>query len=248
MFEEIKGAEMFEEVKAEKVYMKVVKQIRELIERGRLNPGDKLPPEKVLAEKMGVSRPSVREAIVALEILGLVKTKGGKGSFIKKISSLSVLDEDFRHIQQQDSPFELLEARRIIEPEVAGHAAQRAQPEDIAAMKQSLENMSHIERRLSVSQEYEQFFKFDNTFHINVARAAHNTELLRMLAHLIDSSNRGLSMKFKEKVYGTRGRPKKYLKEHGEILAAIEDRNREIARRRMHQHLAGCEKDWFGEM
>jgi len=238
---------MFEEVKTEKVYVKVVKQIRELIDKGRLKPGEKLPPEKVLAEKMRVSRPSVREAIVALETLGLVETTGGKGSFIKNTTSSSILDESFEHIQEQESPFELLEARRIIEPEIAGRAAQRAQTEDIATIRRSLESMSDVELRLSVLQEYEEFLKFDNEFHINVARAAHNTELLRMLAHLVESSNRGLSVKFKEKVYGTPGRPQKYVKEHRQILTAIEDRNRDTARKRMHQHLAGCQRDWFGE-
>lgn len=239
---------MFEEIKAEKVYVKVVKQIRELMEGGRFNPGDKLPPEKVLAEKMGVSRPSVREAIVALEVLGLVETIGGKGSFVKNGSSPSILEETLREMQLQESPFELLEARRIVEPEVAGHAAQKVQTGDIMAIKKSLASMNHVKRPLSVSQEYEQFFAFDNAFHINVARAAHNTEVLRVITHLVEGSNRGLSVKFKEKGYGTPGRSQKYLKEHRGILAAIEGKNRETARRRMRRHIAGCQKDWFGEI
>lgn len=238
---------MFEEIKTEKLYIKVVKQIRRLIEQGRLKPGEKLPPEAVLAEKLKVSRPSVREAIVALEIMGLVESIGGKGSFIKKVSSPSVLDENFRHLEEDESPFELLEARMMIEPEVTGRAAEKAQEEDVARLKQCLEQMYSIQSRLSVSQEYEDFLRLDNEFHIDVARSAHNVEILRVVAHLVESSTTGLSMRFRQTGYCVPERRQRYLEEHRGILVAIQSRNRHHAREAMEEHLAGCQRDLFGE-
>jgi len=74
---------MFEKVQTRKVYMEIVEQIQDLIKRGRLKPGDKLPAERILADKLGVSRPPLREALSALEILGIIESRGGKGNFIK---------------------------------------------------------------------------------------------------------------------------------------------------------------------
>jgi len=238
---------MFKQIKTEKVYMQVVKQTRELIKNGKLKPGDKLPPERILAEKLGVSRPSVREGIVALEILGLVESRGGRGNIIKNLVSSSVLDRGLRHLEQEESPFELLEVRKIIEVEVAGYAAQRAQIEDIAIIKQSLDSMSNIVDGLSVSQEYEKGMEFDREFHINIARAVHNTVLLRIVTQLLESLKEDLWIKLKEESWSISGRPQKYLEEHKQILAAIEDKSSDSSRKMMFRHLTGIQRDLFGK-
>jgi GntR family transcriptional repressor for pyruvate dehydrogenase complex len=139
----------------------VLEQIWDLIRDGKLKPGDKLPPERILAERLGVSRPSVREGIVALEILGLVDSRGGKGNIIKNVGNYSILKQNYRHLEEEESPFELLEARKIIEVDVAGYAAQKAQTEDIALIGQSLGNMRDIVDHLSVSKNYEKGMEFD---------------------------------------------------------------------------------------
>lgn len=247
--------QMFKEIKIEKVYMRVVKQIRELIKNGKLKPGDKLPPERILAERLGVSRPSVREGIVALEILGLVESRGGKGNIIKSLAGSSYPDQDLTHLEQGESPFEVLEARKIIEVEVAGYAAQRAQMEDIAAIDQILDSMSSIAPRISLSQGYEkgiefwsEFHKFGREFHINVARAARNTVLLWIVTQLLESLKEDLWIKLKERSWSTPGRPQKHLREHRQILAAIQDKNSNIARKRMYQHLMSIQRDLFGKV
>ncbi len=238
---------MFKRIKTEKVYVQVVKQIRELIKNGKLKPGDKLPPERILAEKLGVSRPSVREGIVALEILDLVESRGGRGNIINNLVSSSVLDRGLRHLEQEESPFELLEARKIIEVEVAGYAAQRVQIEDIAIIKQSLDSMSNIVDGLSVSQEYEKGMEFDREFHINIARAVHNTVLLRIVTQLLESLKEDLWIKLKEGSWSISGRPQKYLEEHKQILAAIEDKSSDSSRKMMFRHLTGIQRDLFGK-
>jgi len=101
---------MFKKVQTKKVYMKIVEQIRDLIKDGKLRPGDKLPPEYVLAEQFGTSRPSIREALSALEILGIIESRGGKGNFIRDNLNSVFYEQKFKELEEEKSPFELLEA------------------------------------------------------------------------------------------------------------------------------------------
>ena len=238
--------QMFKLIKTKKVYMQVLEQILDLIRNGTLKPGDKLPPEKILAERLGVSRPSVREGIVALEILGLVDSRGGKGNIVKNVDNSSILKQNFQHLEEEESPFELLEARKIIEVDVAGYAAQKAQTEDIASIKHSLDSMREIVDKLSVSKEYEKGMEFDREFHISIARATHNAVLLRIVATLLENLKEDLWVRLKEKSWAIPGKPQKYLKEHEEISDAIERKASAIARKKMYQHLAGIQRDLFG--
>jgi DNA-binding FadR family transcriptional regulator len=240
--------QMFKLIKTKKVYMQVLEQVWDLIRDGKLKPGDKLPPERILAERLGVSRPSVREGIVALEILGLVDSRGGKGNIIKNVGNSSILKQNYRHLEEEESPFELLEARKIIEVDVAGYAAQKVQTEDIASIGQSLDNMRKIVDHLSVSKEYEKGMEFDREFHISIARATHNTVLLRIVTNTLENLKEDLWVRLKEKSWGIPGRPQKYLKEHEEILDAIQKKASGIARRKMHKHLTGIQRDLFGRV
>jgi len=240
--------QMFKLIKTKKVYMQVVEQVQNLIRNGKLKTGDKLPPERILAERLGVSRPSVREGIVALEILGLVDSRGGKGNIIKNVVNTSIIDQSYRHLEEEESPFELLEARKIIEVDVAGYAAQKAQAEDIASIRQSLDNMRKIVDHLSVSEDYEKGMEFDREFHINIARATRNTMLLRIVLHLLENLKESLWIRLKERSWDIPGRPQRYLKEHEEILDAIEKKASAIARKKMYQHLTGIQRDLFGRV
>jgi DNA-binding FadR family transcriptional regulator len=240
--------QLFKEVKTEKVYIRVVKQIEELIENGKLKPGDRLPPEKILAKKLGVSRPSVREAIVALEILGLVETRGGRGNFVKNVVSASVLDQGFRNLEEEESPFELLQARKIIEGEIAGYAARMAEKEDLGRIRQYLDNMRNIAQKPSNPEKFDQHVKLDLEFHLSIARATHNAVLLRMVTQLFESLKEDLWTSFKKRSWSIPGILQRYLKEHEQILSAIEAKQSYQARKSMHKHLTGVQKDLFGKL
>jgi len=240
--------QMFKEVKTEKVYIRVVKQIEELIKNGKLKPGDRLPPEKILASRLGVSRPSVREAIVALGILGLVETRGGKGNFVKNVVSASVLDQGFRNLEEEESPFELLQARKIIEGEIAGYAARMAQKEDVGRIRQSLDNMRNIAQKPSSPEKFEQHVKLDLEFHLNIVRATHNAVLLRMVTQLFESLEEDLWTSLKKRSWSIPGILQRYLMEHEQILSAIEGKQSYRARKSMHKHLTGVQKDLFGKL
>ncbi|MDD5014418.1 MAG: FadR/GntR family transcriptional regulator [Atribacterota bacterium] len=214
-----------------------MEQIRNLIKKGKLKPGDKLPPEQVLAEKFGTSRPSVREALSALEILGIIESRGGKGNFIRDNFGSPLYEQRFKELEEEESPFEILEARKAVEIEIAELAAKKATLEDIDAISESLNEMkgavSNIPRMMEL----------DGEFHLNIARAAHNNLLFSMMTYLSNLLKEGLWVNMKEKTWNLPGYPQKYLKEHTEIFDAIKNKDSKNARKQVHHHLAGVEKD-----
>ena len=232
---------MFNKIQTKKVYMKIVEQVRDLIKEGRLKPGDKLPPEQILAEKFGTSRPSVREALSALEILGITESRGGKGNFIKDNLDTPLYEQEFRELEEEESPFEILEARKAVETEIVGLAAKKATKEDIVSIRESLDKMK------SAMTNIPGIMEFDREFHINIAKAAHNSLLFSMMTYLADLLKEKLWINLKEKSWSIPGRPQKYFEEHTEIFSAIKNKDSKGARKRMYDHLAGVEKDLLGE-
>jgi GntR family transcriptional repressor for pyruvate dehydrogenase complex len=221
--------------------MKIVEQVRDLIKEGRLKPGDKLPPEQVLAEEFGASRPSVREALSALEILGITESRGGKGNFIKDNLSFPLYEQKFRELEEEESPFELLEARKVLETEIVGLAAKNATEEEIAVIQGSLNKMKGAMTNIPEVME------FDREFHINIAKAAHNSLLFSMMIYLTDLLKEKLWINLKEKSWSIPGRPQKYFEEHNEILSAIKNKDNKKARQKMYDHLNEVERDLLNE-
>ena len=235
---------MFERIKNDRMYAQIVEQICRLIKEDTLKPGDKLPSERLLIEKLGVSRPSVREALAVLDILGIVETKGGKGNFIADRANLSSYKKRLKELSIEESSFELLQARELIEPEIAGLAAENATPKDIKVIQQSLEQEAKGAKRvIEFSAELDRSLDF----HLNVARATHNKILVETARYLINSLRGRLWMKLRESFWKEGNRPQTYFKEHTHILEAIEKKNKESARERMCQHLKGAEKEMFGD-
>jgi len=217
--------------------MKIVEQVRDLIKGGKLKQGDKLPPEQVLAEKFGTSRPSVREALSALEILGITESRGGKGNFIKDSSGSSLYEQKVVELEKEESPFELLEARKAVEIEIAELAAKKATPEDINAIYESLHKMKEATGNVPIMME------IDGEFHMNIAKAAHNNLLFSMMDYLNNLLKEELWVNMKEKTWNIPGQSQKYLKEHTEIFNAIKNKDSENARKQVYLHLNGVEKD-----
>ncbi|MDD5636560.1 MAG: FadR/GntR family transcriptional regulator [Atribacterota bacterium] len=233
---------MFNKIKTQKVYVKIVEQIRELIREGKLKPGDRLPSEQELAEQFGISRPSVREAMSALEILGITERRVGKGNFIKDNSlSSTFYEEEILELEQEESPFELLEARKVLETELAGLASQKGSPEDIAAIETALSNMRDALGNIPRMME------MDREFHINIAKAAHNSLLFSVMLNMSDLLKERLWVNMKEKTWNLPDYPQKYIKEHSAILEAIKSKDEKSARKAMYFHLAGVEEDILKE-
>jgi len=221
--------------------MKIVEQIMNLIKEGKLKPGEKLPPEQILAEKFGTSRPSVREALSALEILGITESRGGKGNFIRDNLGSPLYEQRFKELEEEESPFELLEARKAVETEIVGLAAKKATRMEITTIQESLNKMKGAMANIP------EIMEFDREFHINIARAAHNSLLFSMMTYLSDLLKEKLWINLKEKSWSIPGRPQKYFEEHTEIFNAIKNKDSKDARKRMYDHLASVEKDLLNE-
>src|SRR5919204_1811477 len=138
------GGEMgIEPIHSTRIYEEIVRQIKSMIAEGRLKSGDQLPPERDLAEKFVVSRTSVREALRALESLGLVEIRPGEGTFVREASVEALIEPlALLMVSQREAIGELFEARRLLEPSLAALAATRATPEEIQEMERILEEQA----------------------------------------------------------------------------------------------------------
>ena len=121
----------FKPIKTKKIYEEIVEQLRELISTGTFNPGDKLPSERDMAQMLGVSRASVREAVVALQAMGVLDVKPGEGTFVSASMNSEMIEPLALVLSVERNPLaQLMEVRRILEAEAAALAAQRATEQD----------------------------------------------------------------------------------------------------------------------
>jgi DNA-binding FadR family transcriptional regulator len=184
----------------------------------------------------------VREAMSALEILGITERRVGKGNFIKDINlSSSFNEKEILELEQEESPFELLEARKVLETEIAGLASQKGTPEDFSTIETALNKMREALGNIPKMME------MDREFHISIAQAAHNNLLFSMMLNISDLLKERLWVNMKEKTWNLPGYPHKYLKEHAAILEAIKNKDEKSARKAMYFHLAGVEEDMLKE-
>jgi len=206
---------------------RVVEHVRRLIEKGGLKPGDRLPSERDLATELGVSRPSVRSGLEALESMGVVVSRRGAGTFIADgppdlgVEPLSLL-ASLHHF----TPNEMFEARLVLEVGVAGLAAGHAEGEHLAAMAEEVTEM------FAALEDPAAFLKHDVRFHRAVAAGCGN----RVLAALMEM----VSAQFYElrKVTVARARDLRESAEmHRRIYRAIRAHEIEVARAAMAEHL-----------
>jgi GntR family transcriptional repressor for pyruvate dehydrogenase complex len=232
---------MFEKVQARKVYMEIVEQIQDLVQEGRLKKGDKLPPERVLAEQLGVSRPPLREAMAALEILGMIESRGGKGNFVVNTFDSPYYVRQFKELEQEESPLELLEARKVVEVEVAGFAAEKHSSDNICELD------SIIKRMEKAVNDVSEFMELNRRFHLGIAVATNNSILYQVMKYIVDELNKKLWIKLDEKTLVLPGRTKKYFHQHRKILQAIKAKDKAKTREATLHHLVSFETDIFGE-
>ncbi len=221
-----------EPVKSTRIYTEIVRQIRALIADGQLKSGDRLPPERDLAERFRVSRTSVREALRALESTGLVEIRAGEGAFVRP-ASVEALVEPLALVilAQREAAAELYEARRLLEPPIAALAARRAGPEEVAELARILDEQAQevAGGRTGVAQ--------DAAFHTAIAHSAHNRAITRIVSTLVD-----LLAQIREESLQTPGRPQRSHQDHRRILAAIRAHDAEAARQAMLDHLVAVEQ------
>jgi GntR family transcriptional repressor for pyruvate dehydrogenase complex len=228
----------FTPIKAQRVYVQIVDQLMDLVRRGEFPNGAQLPPERDLAEQLGVSRASLREALSALQILGLVETRPGQGTFIctRKISSLLRFDTSWLY-EDEESPFAILQARKTVEPHIAALAA--TQRSDVA-LKRLEEILDSVEADPS---DRNIFTEGDRKFHKAIAEATGNPVLLSMMSVVYELMGQKLWLALMmDSTLATPGRLQEATVEHRRIYDAIKAQNEKAAIVRMSAHLESVER------
>jgi GntR family transcriptional regulator, transcriptional repressor for pyruvate dehydrogenase complex len=205
----------------------IVKRIISLIMDSTLRPGDKLPTERVLVARFGVGRSSIREAVKILSAIGMVRIVAGAGMFVGS-GNLSLLAKPLSlgFLRDGRSAAELIEARRLLEVEFAGLAAERASAEEVASIQDYLAEMRA--RRADVDR----YTESDMRFHLAVARGAHNAVLLDLLETLQYIIRKWMFKSIEE----VEGMPSS-IDEHVPIYEAIAAHDSGGARAAMNDHL-----------
>jgi GntR family transcriptional repressor for pyruvate dehydrogenase complex len=196
--------------------------------RGDWSEGERIPPERELCLQLGVGRASLREALKALEIMGMIETRLGDGTFVCRRSEFlsrpllwAITGSDFSESE------ELVEARRLIEVELAGLAAERATAADLKELGGYLDQME-----ASLSGDLTTFQEADVNFHLTVGKAGHN-RILQNALQLI----RNLMMQWIGGTLSHEGVAQEAFDGHKQIFLGIAKRNKERARTAMHNHL-----------
>ncbi|HEY5617404.1 MAG TPA: FadR/GntR family transcriptional regulator [Vicinamibacterales bacterium] len=221
------GAGRIEPIRKTRVAEQIADQIRFLILDGTFPAGRPLPAERQLAERFGVSRGSIRDALRVLETIGLLVTRHGQGTFPQELDVdrlvaplASVLS--YRH----DLEDELMDVRRMFEPAVARVAASRVTDEDLVALQRILDTQRRkLKTRQSAIVE-------DTAFHEVLARATRNRVVVSIMATLNDLLVESRTLALKQE-----GRPSRSMQGHEAVVAALRKRDADAAANAMREHI-----------
>ena len=216
-------------VEPQRLYRQIAEQLRTLISGGEFPPGSRLPAERDLAKQLNVSRPSVREALIALEVEGWVEVRTGSGVYVLERPG-AANGQAVKVPATEWGPLELIRARRVIEGEIAALAATHAKRKHVAAIREAVQAMQHDADRNVQPQAG------DRAFHVAVAQACGNVILLETVQTFWDARHGPLF----EKLGGhfeTVPSWRMAITEHEGVLQAIAAKDADAARAAMHHHL-----------
>jgi GntR family transcriptional repressor for pyruvate dehydrogenase complex len=216
-----------------RLYQQIADQIRGLIQQGSFPVGARLPPERDLALQLGVSRPSVREALIALELDGSVEVRMGAGVYVCAVSERTANTT----ASLGESPIELLQARSALEGSVVALACGLATPEGIATVSKALDEM-----RAAIAENRSPL-KDDRAFHLAIAAMTGNTVMERLVRELFDSRHSPISSQLSARSE-SRETWMDALREHEAVLRALESRDVLAAQTAMRSHLQASRDRW----
>ncbi|MDP9321747.1 MAG: FadR family transcriptional regulator [Chloroflexota bacterium] len=221
---------VIEPVRRSRLYQDIVSQIEALLDKGELHPGDQLPPERALAEQFQVSRASVREALRSLELLGVVETRAGGGTFVRRTVPEDLARPLSNLIVRGHTLTDVIEVRGLIEPAIAASGAKRIRPDELAELRAILKQQAD---KVAAGEPYAEE---DTRFHELIGQAARNELLVTMLGVIWDVL-RGS----REQWLQTNQRAHASIDAHQHILAALEahDPDRAHAAAAEHIHAVG---------
>ncbi|PNS08724.1 FadR/GntR family transcriptional regulator [Solilutibacter silvestris] len=247
-----------------RLYQQIADQLRGMIDRGEYPPGAYLPPERELSQQFGVSRTSLREALIALEVIGMVKVRvgdgvvvvgpdqtdaadalrGDDGSVLDRAMHQNpwILDPELGIVADFNSelpPFSLLQARRLVEPETAALAASNATEAQIVGIEEA------YQRNIADNSQGSNTHPGDRLLHIRIADASGNPAYALFIRHLLGHKYGAMFQRVQE-LYTSNDMPSHSEKEHGAVVTAIRERNPDAARKAMARHLDSVLKVFSG--
>ena len=219
-------------VEPQRLYRRIADQIAALIDRGEFPAGSRLPAERELARELGVSRTSVREAIISLEIAGKVEVRIGNGIFVR-----APAPDAPRPAHDGLGPFELLAARSLIEGEIAAAAARLVRRADLVALRATLDEMRDADADAARRD------LADRTFHLRIAEATRNGALAHVVGALWDERRGELWTRIEHHFHTPELRART-LEDHAAIVAALAAGDPEAARAALHRPLARVAREF----
>ena len=228
---------LFTPVKPQRLYEQIVEQIIDLITQGEFPAGSQLPPERELAQQLQVSRASLREALTVLQMMGLVETRSGYGTFVSDGSASPLLSFDYSWFYEaEESPFAILQARAVVEPSIAAFAAEHRSAEDLRRVQkiQNLVDADKFDRQV--------FSEGDRKFHLAIAQMAGNPVLVKMMSIVYELMGQKLWSFLRDVTLTSDERLEEYTRQHWRVYEAIEARDPGGAHDAMMAHLNSVEQ------
>ncbi len=225
----------FRKVRTKKVATIVAEQIIRTIRDESFPVGSKLPSEFELAEEMGVSRPTIREALSALTAVGLIESRPGSGNYVCNGASMidTIGKEAVLVLESESSCLEIMEARELFEPPVAGLAAKKRTAEDVKELRSLYEQLS----QLAEKGAFDPYFDMDKHVHLAITTASHNSLVAGALIPLVNTMDQQLYREFTQDYYF---KNKLGLEDvallHDQLIQAIIDQNSKLAIQKMREH------------
>jgi DNA-binding FadR family transcriptional regulator len=213
-------------IEPRRLYRQIADQLRGLITGGEFAVGERLPAERDLAHQLGVSRPSVREALIALEVEGLVEVRVGSGVYVKAREPAP----SAQRVEHAFGPFEIIRARQLVEGELAATAAREMNAAQLRGLREAIAVMEEDIVRGEMPM------RGDRLFHVRIAEAAENAPLLRIVSALFDERFNPLFVQLGAH-FENEPSWRAAVAEHQAVVAAIAAHDAAKARRAMHTHL-----------
>jgi DNA-binding FadR family transcriptional regulator len=221
-------------IQSRRLYREIAAQLSGLIARGEFGVGTRLPAERELAAQLGVSRPSLREALIALELEGMVEVRVGSGIWVKASSAERATVKPLR---EGEGPFELLRARGLIEGEIAAVAARSATGRDLDGIRSTLSAMERLEKK------NQDFSSADRDFHIHIAASTRNSVLAATVQDLWDRG-RGAMWDLMEEHFQTPAHRAATIDDHRAIYQGLDAHDPREARQAMRRHLKRVDSEF----
>lgn len=223
----------FQKVQPEKLSTSVVRQIELLILRGILRPGERLPPERELAERLGVSRPSLRDAIAELQNLGLLTSRAGSGVFVAEVLGSAFSPALTRLFSShEEAVFDYVDFRRDMEALAAERAARLGSESDLKVIQAVFDKMEAAESGKSAETQA----GLDAQFHTAIIEASHNVVMLHMMRSMFDLLREGVFYN-RQVMFEQHASRKALLDQHRDINQAIQKRDPVAARNAVVAHM-----------